>query len=244
MMLSMRSVLPPTAGIFSAQAAIRWLSSGRHKPVESSKHSKDTRTGSDPLPLLWMGGIFLLPARRVPFACGICIQAGVQEFFMATSQPFTVFGAALTVAIFSPAGMTAPARLWDIATGRCLKIFKDHKDGIRPVAWHPAGTRIFTGSFDCTAKLWEVDSGRCIRTYAGGHDDWIRSICISRDDTRLITAGKDKKICFWDIKTGDLLATLYNTDDGFLWTSPPDTHSKNGVVLDRPARTDRGGRKK
>lgn len=57
------------------------------------------------------------------------------------------------------------ARLWDIATGKELRVFSGHQFAVNSVLFSKDGMRILTGSTDGCAKLWDVASGQIIRTY-------------------------------------------------------------------------------
>jgi WD40 repeat protein len=55
-------------------------------------------------------------------------------------------------------------RLWDIRTGKCLKILQGHTYWIRSVAFSPDGKTLASGNRDSTIKLWDVKTGECIKT--------------------------------------------------------------------------------
>jgi WD40 repeat protein len=52
-------------------------------------------------------------------------------------------------------------RIWDGATGQCLRILDGHSQWIKSVAWSPDGLQIVTGSYDETVRLWRSDTGEC-----------------------------------------------------------------------------------
>jgi len=59
------------------------------------------------------------------------------------------------------------ARLWDLASGRCLQTLEGHTDQVWSVAIAANGRLALTGSFDGTARLWELASGRCVGALEG-----------------------------------------------------------------------------
>jgi WD40 repeat protein len=56
-------------------------------------------------------------------------------------------------------------RLWDIHTGKCLKILKSHSNRIWSVCYSPEVDILFSCSEDESIKLWDVESGNCLETF-------------------------------------------------------------------------------
>ncbi|NQT21513.1 MAG: hypothetical protein HQ592_17545, partial [Planctomycetes bacterium] len=60
---------------------------------------------------------------------------------------------------FSPDGTqvltgSKAAKLWDAATGKCIRTLTGDTSLVLSVAFSPDGTQVLTGSWDGTAKLW------------------------------------------------------------------------------------------
>jgi len=47
-------------------------------------------------------------------------------------------------------------RLWEVASGRCLRTFEGHTQGVTSVSWSPDGRCAFSGSDDETLRLWRI----------------------------------------------------------------------------------------
>jgi F-box/WD-40 domain protein MET30 len=83
------------------------------------------------------------------------------------------------------AGLDATIRLWHVPSGRCLRTFFGHLEGIWALA---ADTlRIVSTSEDGMVKIWCPNSGSCERTYTG-HQGPVT--CVSLSGERLITGGE------------------------------------------------------
>ncbi len=52
------------------------------------------------------------------------------------------------------------ARIWDPASGECLRVLEGHTDSVRGIAFAPDASRLATASLDKTARIWSVADGR------------------------------------------------------------------------------------
>jgi WD40 repeat protein len=55
-------------------------------------------------------------------------------------------------------------RLWNVQTGRQLKMLQAHTGPVWSVAFHPDGRTLASGSEDETIKFWDVQTGECLKT--------------------------------------------------------------------------------
>jgi small GTP-binding protein len=115
---------------------------------------------------------------------------------------------------FSPDGKRALSadedkmvRLWDVETGRGLRVLEGHTDQVLSVTWSADSRRALSGSNDNTVRLWDLESGRCLHVLEG-HTAFVRSVTWSADQSRALSASFDKTVRLWDLETGRCLRVL------------------------------------
>lgn len=111
-------------------------------------------------------------------------------------------GAVLSLAVSDgKTGLSGSAdttmRLWDLATGECLKTLAGHTAHVRAVALTPDGKYAISGGSDKTLKVWDLKPGRCLQTIEA-HDDTINAVAVSPDGRFVLSGGRDKAIKRWE----------------------------------------------
>lgn len=103
--------------------------------------------------------------------------------------------------IITYASMDNIIHVWDIKTGKDIKILKGHKDSIKQIAISPDKKYIASASKDKTIRIWDVQTGKEIQSLFG-HTESVNSIAFSPDGKQVVSASSDKTVRFWDVKSG------------------------------------------
>ncbi|HEV2601123.1 MAG TPA: WD40 repeat domain-containing protein [Candidatus Babeliales bacterium] len=103
------------------------------------------------------------------------------------------------------------ARIWDVETGRQLRVLTGHTSRITSVAISSDNKFIVTGSEDYTARIWDVETGRQLRVLTG-HTHSIQSVAISSDNKFIVTGAWDGTVLIWDVETGKQLSQIAARD--------------------------------
>ena len=98
-------------------------------------------------------------------------------------------------------------RLWDVESGRELRMLTGHSGIVNSVTFSPDGRMALSGGSDNTIKLWDVESGRELRTFTG-HSKGVSSVAFSPDGRTILSASEDRTIRLWDVESGRELRTL------------------------------------
>ncbi len=87
--------------------------------------------------------------------------------------------------------------LWDLSTGKRIRIFGEHPYVINALAWTPYGDYVIAG---CQGRisLWETETGRCLHNFPGDPVKTI-SMDVSENGRCLLSAGADGTIKIWEI---------------------------------------------
>ncbi len=91
-------------------------------------------------------------------------------------------------------------RLWDVASGKALRLFHGHVDKVWKVAFLPGEKHAVSASKDKTVNVWNLQSGEAVRTFPNRTN---RSVAISPDGQLALTGNiSDGMVRMWDLQNG------------------------------------------
>ncbi|MCA9239839.1 MAG: protein kinase [Planctomycetales bacterium] len=103
-------------------------------------------------------------------------------------------------------------RLWDAASGRCIKTLRGHGSAVRSCDFSLDGRWAISACQDKRVRLWDVAGYEEARVLRGrvmdDHSDAVLAAQFSHAGDRVITASRDRSAKLWDAKTGSLLRTF------------------------------------
>ncbi|BBN19124.1 U3 small nucleolar RNA-associated protein 13 [Marchantia polymorpha subsp. ruderalis] len=99
--------------------------------------------------------------------------------------------------------------VWDVDGGFCTHAFRGHKGIVTSVVFHPDTKRLllFSASDDGTVRVWDLLKKSCIHIL-DKHFSAVTSLAVSTDGWTLLSAGRDKVVNVWDLKSFVLRTTV------------------------------------
>ena len=90
-------------------------------------------------------------------------------------------------------------KIWDAATGKCMKVLEGHTNGVMCVEFSPDSQYVISGSKDKTIRVWDVETGICVDKLIG-HDATIMNVAFASDGRSIISVSDDYSTEDWTIR--------------------------------------------
>ena len=92
-------------------------------------------------------------------------------------------------------------RIWDLETGKMLKMLEGHNDEVNTAAFSPDGKLIVSASKDSTVRIWDAATGMQLNNLKG-HNAPLLSATFSPDGKSIISVSDMDSYIIWDTRTG------------------------------------------
>jgi RNA polymerase sigma factor (sigma-70 family) len=125
-------------------------------------------------------------------------------------------------------GQDNPICLWDVSTGKRVRLLSGHRDAVLGLAFSPDGKTLASGAerYDATFRLWDVATGKG-RFTLKGHGGELWSVAFSPDGKTVASGSMDKTVRLWDPASGkekrrltghraDVMAVAFSPDGKLL----------------------------
>ncbi|EGN92372.1 hypothetical protein SERLA73DRAFT_191223, partial [Serpula lacrymans var. lacrymans S7.3] len=94
-----------------------------------------------------------------------------------------------------------------------LYTLRGHSHVVSCVAFSPDGTKLASGSQDCTVRIWDAATGQLKAGPFEGHSDCVDCVAFSPDGFTVASSSQDSTIKIWDM-SGELEAVLFEGHEG------------------------------
>jgi WD40 repeat protein len=132
-------------------------------------------------------------------------------------------------------------RVWDLASGRCLRTLTGHSAPVQGVALTADGRVAVSGGDDNAVLVWDLAGGRCLRRL-DGHANWVRCVALTPDGRAAVAGGGMRlaghdNLRVWDLEAGRCVRALEGHRDsvGAVAVTPDGRGAVSGS-LDRTVR--------
>ncbi|MFF5253087.1 NACHT and WD repeat domain-containing protein [Streptomyces leeuwenhoekii] len=141
--------------------------------------------------------------------------------------------------LLSTASRDGTARVYEVRSGRPLRVLPSDGAMVESVAFSPDSARVATVGRDHVVRVWDAASGEPVQRLTGAGDIG-RRVAWSPDGSRIAATFKDRTVQVWEAATGRLVHALHgHTGDvwGVAWA--PDgsrlataSHDRTVIVWD------------
>lgn len=80
---------------------------------------------------------------------------------------------------------------------RCTSTLSGHSEAVLVVSFSPDGTKLISGSGDCTIRVWDLNTETAVKVLKE-HTAWVQALAWSPDGKRFASGSRDSRIIVWD----------------------------------------------
>jgi U3 small nucleolar RNA-associated protein 13 len=88
-------------------------------------------------------------------------------------------------------------KVWSATDYTCLKTFEGHSGPVLKTLFLNHGMQLMSCGADAVIKLWVIKTNECINSFDDAHSDKIWAMCLSKDESVLLTGGADSLVNVW-----------------------------------------------
>ncbi|KAF5119067.1 hypothetical protein DV454_000169 [Geotrichum candidum] len=92
-------------------------------------------------------------------------------------------------------------------------VLNRHTTEVWYISFSHNGKYLASASLDSTVLIWKVDDNFSFQRMLQAHEKGVVCVEWSPDDTKLLSAGRDRAAILWDVETGERLLTLDKHND-------------------------------
>lgn len=117
--------------------------------------------------------------------------------------------------------LTFHRRVWDTATGQCLRTLV-HEDNapVTTVRFSPNGRYILAFTLDSCIRLWDYVSGTCKKTYQGHVNKKFSlggAFGVGGTEGFIVSGSEDGDIVFWDVRNKEVVQKVSGHEGVVCW---------------------------
>ncbi|GAB2211869.1 hypothetical protein Droror1_Dr00025208 [Drosera rotundifolia] len=104
-------------------------------------------------------------------------------------------------------GFDETVRVWDVKTGRCLRVLPAHSDPVTSVGFDREGKLVVSSSYDGLCRVWDVGTGHCVKTLIDDENPPVSFARFSPNGKFILVGTLDNTLRLWNYSTGKFLKT-------------------------------------
>ncbi|UCC61798.1 MAG: protein kinase, partial [Anaerolineae bacterium] len=105
---------------------------------------------------------------------------------------------------YGPVAEDNNLRLWNVETGKLIRVFEGHAGAVTQIAIDSDGRRALSSAFDGTVRLWDLETGAEIRRFQA-HPKGVFSVAFGPDGRTALSGpyAYDDVMILWDLESSE-----------------------------------------